>query len=318
MLFKHKHLLNELRQNGRSARAEILSVTTVGGGGHLRSHRSSDEDLSGGWMNCRLKLRVVPPNRAELPFEATVLTRLHTLKFEGGSVPVWYDPEDHGKVAVDYEADLQEHMHHRAESDRLAHRYDQRLGLAWTPVAGVLLPVAVTMKAGKGRLTATGRLGDLLADRTGAAVESVRGRAADFLPRLAPDWFARHDLHVEEPYGDVPPAATAEDAAGAALAVAVALVSLLGGHLVRTDVAVTGGLAPTGDLLPVTGLKDRLAAAKRGYAEHLVLPARHKPDLAQMGERRLSGLEFALAPTLDEALRSALARRPLKGYLPPA
>ena len=318
MFFKHKHLLEELRQNGRRATAEILSTTTMGSGGSVRSVWSSDQDLSTGWMDCRMKLRVVPKNRGELPFEATVLTRIHTLKLQGGQVPVWYDPEDHSKVVVDYEADLQAKIHYQAESDRLAHRYDTRLGMAWTPVGGVLLPVEATLKPGKGRLTTTGQLGKLVNGQAESALSYVRAHADVLLPRVDAAWFARYDICFEEPYGDVPPGVDAEEAATAGAALAVALVSLLAGRVVRSDVAVTGSLTSTGALEPVSSLGERAYAAKETYATHLVAPAGNEKDVREMPQRRRQSVEFVFVPTLDEAFHAVLGKHPIKGFSLPA
>ncbi|WP_042435762.1 S16 family serine protease [Streptacidiphilus anmyonensis] len=318
MLFKHTNQLHRLREHGRSAAAEILSVKTVGGGNHLRAMWAPDEDLTAAWMDCWMHLRVVPRNPGEPPFEATVLTRIHTLPLQGGSVPVWYDPADHAKVVVDYEADVQGKMHALAHADLLGHRYDQRLGMAWTPVAGELLPVAVMVQAGRGRVKASGRLGALFGATAEAAVAAVRGRAAQVLPQLAPDWFARHDVTVEEPYGDIPPHATPEDAAGAGLAIAAGLVSLLGGHLTRAEVALTGALAADGALQPVTGFHEREDAARKGYATHLVAPAGNGSDAAHAQAQQRKGLELTFAPDLESALRAALARHALKTFTPPA
>ncbi|WP_037606976.1 S16 family serine protease [Streptacidiphilus rugosus] len=314
MFFKHKHLLNELRRDGRSATAEILSIKTVGSGSSIRAVWASDTDLSSGWTDCSMKLRVVPEDRAELPFEASVLTRVHTMKLQGGHVPVWYDPADHSRVVVDYEADLREKVHLSADLDRLAHRYDQRLGMVWTPVADTLLPVAVMLTPGRGRVTATGALGVVLQHDAETAVAAVRALAGLLLPQLPADWFARHDLRIDEPYGDVPPGATAEDVAGAALAVAVAVVSLLSGRIARAEVAVTGGIAATGEVLPVTATKSRARATRKGYSTVLVLPAGNEADAA----RKEQGLEFSLVATLPEAVRATLGKHALKGFVPPA
>jgi ATP-dependent Lon protease len=275
---------------------------------------AADTDLSTGWTDCSMKLRVVPKDRAELPFEASVLTRVHTMKLQGGQVPVWYDPADHSRVVVDYEADLREKMHLSADLDRLAHRYDQRLGMVWTPVADTLLPVAVMLTPGRGRVTATGALGAMLQGEAETAVAAVRAHAGQLLPLLPPDWFARHDLRIDEPYGDVPPGATAEDVAGAALAVAVAVVSLLSGRIARAEVAVTGGVAATGEVLAVSGVKTRTHATEHGYSTVLVLPAANEADAA----RKRQGLEFSLVATLPEAVRAVLGKHPLKGFVPPA
>jgi ATP-dependent Lon protease len=185
-------------------------------------------------------------------------------------------------------------------------------------VAGELLPVAVMVQRGRGKVTAAGRLGALFGATAEAAVAAVRGRAARLLPQLAPDWFAHHDVTVEEPYGDIPPRTTPEDAAGAGLAIAAGLVSLLGGHLVRAEVALTGVLTADGALQPVTGFHEREDAARKGYATHLVAPAGNGSDTAHAQAQQRKGLELAFAADLDAALRASLARHALKTFVPPA
>lgn len=104
MFYKHEHLEKKLREQGRSATAEILSMRTEGSGNNLHGMFAEDDDLSGQWTLARLHLRVIP--EGEPPFEATVRSRLHTFKYKGDTVPVLYDPADHDKVVVDAEADL--------------------------------------------------------------------------------------------------------------------------------------------------------------------------------------------------------------------
>ncbi|WP_035839194.1 S16 family serine protease [Kitasatospora azatica] len=325
MLFKHQHLLNELRRTGCQATAEILSVTTLGSGTNLRALWAPDEDLTSRWLDVRLKLRVVPPNPMDLPFEATVLTRAHTLKLQGGTVPVWYDPANPSRLVVDYEADLQNHQHYqeqanryRAESELLAHRYDQRPGLAWTPVAGMLLPLQVALGPGRGQIITTGPLGALLGAPAEAAVACVRAHAADVLPQLGTDWFTRHDLRFDQPYGGLPDGAGPEHAAGTAVAAAVALVSLLTGRIVRPESAVTGALSASGELVVAANLQEAAAGAKHGHATRLVAPAANEPDSHQLTAKQRQGLELVFAATLPEAVRATLAKHPVKGYTPPA
>ena len=119
MLFKHGHLEKKLREQGKKARAQILSIKTEGEGNSMRALFADDDDLTTGWFLCRLDLRVLPSG--EPPFETRVHTRLHTLKGKGDMVPVWYDPDDHDKVVVDYKADAEAVMHHSGEANRLAH-----------------------------------------------------------------------------------------------------------------------------------------------------------------------------------------------------
>lgn len=325
MLFKHKHLLEDLRAHGRKARAEILSMTTVGAGSSARATRTPDDDLTTSWTDCRMKLRVVPEDRAEEPFEAEVLTRIHTLKFKGTHVPVWYDPRDRSRIVVDYELDAQTTMSALAAAvaddgtgERLAHRYDQRPALAWTPVGTQLLPLEVICRPGGGRLAARDPLGPAAGEAGRVALDAVRASAGSLLPALRADWLAEHDLFVLLGIGNLPADAAAAQWSATGVAIAAAIVSLLGGHLVRTDVAMTGALAPDGELLPVEGFAEKTDCAVKGFARRFVVPAGNERDARAISERRRKDLEFVYASTLDEALRAVLARHQVKEFAPPA
>ena len=307
MLFKHKHLLTELRKNGRRATAEIVSIKTVGEGSSLRALWAPDEDLSSGWIDCLMRLRVTPEQSGEPPFEATAMTRVHTLKYLGSTVPVWYDPRNTAKVVVDNEAALAAEMHWMADAERLAHRHDQRLGLVWTPLGNDLLPIEVLAKPGKGRVAVKGRLDKLIGDHAAAAVEYVRVHGEEIEPDLNLGWLLRNDLHVAEPYGDVPADATVQNTASVGLAIAAAVVSQMSGCFVRTEVAVTGELTAAGELLPVRGFREKAHCAKRGYARLLVAPRANEPDLHQVSQQDRRDLRFTFAATPAEALRAALS-----------
>jgi len=103
MSFKSQHLLRKLRKTGRPATAEILWVKTIGEGKSMRALWAPDEDLNGNWVDCLLRLRVVPRAGGDPPFEATVTTRVNPLRQLGLTVPVWYNPRDTSKVALDHE-----------------------------------------------------------------------------------------------------------------------------------------------------------------------------------------------------------------------
>jgi Lon protease-like protein len=314
MLFKHKHLLSELRKNGRRGTAEIISIKTVGEGSSIRALWAPDEDLSSGWIDCLLRLRVTPEQHGEPPFEATAMTRVHPLKYLGAAVPVWYDPGNTSRVVVDYEAGPAAEMHWMADAERLAHRRDQRPGLVWTPLGSDLLPIEVLAKPGKGRFAVKGHLDKLIGEHAAAAVEYVRGHATEFAQDLDTDWLARSDLHITGPYGDVPAGLTVQDAASVGLAIAAALVSLLSGRLVRTEVAVTGALTAAGELLPVRGFREKAHCAKLGYAQLLVAPKANEPDLRQVSQQDRRDLLFAFPATPAEGIDTALARRQAKGH----
>ncbi|MGH3253413.1 MAG: S16 family serine protease [Trebonia sp.] len=314
MLFKHKHLLRELCQNGRRATAEIISVKTVGEGSSIRALWAPAEDLSDGWIDCLMRLRVIPAHDGELPFETSVMTRVHTLKYLGGTIPVWYDPGNTSKVVVADEADLTGEIQWMADAERLAHRHDQRPGLVWTPLGDGLLPIEVLAKPGKGRVTVKRHLDKLIRDHAAAAVEYLRSHAAEVAPDLDPDWLARNDLHIGEPNGDVPADLTAQNAGSAGLAIAAALVSLMSGRNVRTEVAVTGVLTPAGELLPVRGFREKAHCAKRCYAQFLVAPKANEPDVYQVSQQDRRDLQLVFAVTPAEALHTALTKHPTKGH----
>jgi hypothetical protein len=126
MLFKHGHLEKQLRESGRSATAEILSIKTEGSGNNMRAMWADDSDLTTTWFLCRLDLRITPPG--EPPFEARVHTRLNTLKSKGDTVPVWYDPDDHDKVVVDYQADAKAEMDGMDALDQQVRELDAKWG----------------------------------------------------------------------------------------------------------------------------------------------------------------------------------------------
>ena len=127
MLFKHKHLLEELREKGRHATAEIISVQTEGGGNSMRANWAPDDDLTTTWTDCKMDLRVLPPG--ESPFEVTVHTRLHTFKWAGEKVPVWYDPGNRLRVVVDHDEDAATKMRAISDAELSLHRNHLRPGV---------------------------------------------------------------------------------------------------------------------------------------------------------------------------------------------
>jgi Lon protease (S16) C-terminal proteolytic domain len=308
MFFKQKHLLAEMRKSGRRATAEIISIKTVGGSKSIRALWAPDEDLSGSWVDCRMQLRVFPEQDGEPPFEATATTRLHALKYLGGTVPVWYTPGDTARVVVDYESGLAGEMHWMADAERLAHRHDQRPGLVWTPLGSDLLPLEVHAEPGPGRVTVGGPLEKFLGGHASAAVKYVRSNVFELAPDLGEGWFERHDLHVGQPYGDLPADLTPQHAASAGLAVAAALISAASGRPVRTDVAVTGALTQAGELLPVRGLREKAHCAKLGYAKFLVAPKANESDIHQVSQQDLRDLRLVFAASVAEALGTAVAK----------
>src|SRR5947209_5030115 len=130
-----------------------------------------------------------------------------------------------------------------SEARRRTSRPGVATGLAWTPVGGDVLFVEATAMPGKGELTITGQLGDVMRESAQAALSYVRSNTSELVPELPGDWFASHDIHIHVPAG-----ATPKDGPSAGVTMATALASLLSGRPVRSDVAMTGEITPTGQV----------------------------------------------------------------------
>ena len=132
-------------------------------------------------------------------------------------------------------------------------------GLAWTPTGGDVLFIEATAMPGSGELTITGQLGDVMKESAQAALSYVRGHGREIAPKLGEDWFAEHDIHIHVPAGAVP-----KDGPSAGVAMTVALSSLISGRPVRNDVAMTGEVTLTGQVLPIGGLEGEVAGGAAG------------------------------------------------------
>jgi ATP-dependent Lon protease len=174
-------------------------------------------------------------------------------------------------------------------------------GLAWTPVGGEVLFVEASAMQGEGRLTITGQLGDVMRESAQAALSWVRGHAKGVAPDLPDDWFATHDIHVHVPAGAVP-----KDGPSAGVAMAVALASLVSKRPVSSDVAMTGEITLTGQVLPIGGVKEKSLAAQAARIGRVLLPKRNEADVAEIPERERQGLEFIYVESIETALESAL------------
>jgi ATP-dependent Lon protease len=177
-------------------------------------------------------------------------------------------------------------------------------GLAWTPVGGDVLFIEATSMPGKGNLTITGQLGDVMKESARAALSYVRSNAAELLPDLDEDWFAHHDIHIHVPAGAIP-----KDGPSAGVAMTTALASLLSGRPVRSDVAMTGEITLTGQVLPIGGLKEKALAAQRGGIKVVIAPARNEQDIDEIPEHLRKDLEFKFVSEIGEVLEVALQRR---------
>ena len=188
-----------------------------------------------------------------------------------------------------------------AESKRRTKDPGVATGLAWTPVGGDVLFIEATSMPGSGKLTITGQLGEVMRESAQAALSWVRGHADRVAPELSEDWFAEHDLHVHVPAGAVP-----KDGPSAGIAMAVALSSLVSGRPVDSDVAMTGELTLTGQVLPIGGLKEKSLAAQRAGIKRVIVPQRNEGDVAEIPKDQLGELEFVFVDRIEQALATAI------------
>jgi ATP-dependent Lon protease len=177
-------------------------------------------------------------------------------------------------------------------------------GLAWTPVGGDVLFIEATAMPGSGKLTITGQLGDVMRESAEAALSYVRSHVATIAPDQPEDWFARHDLHIHVPSG-----ATPKDGPSAGITIATALASLLSDRCVRSDVAMTGEITLTGQVLPIGGLKEKALAAQRYGVKRVIAPALNEQDLADVPTHLRKDLTFTFVSEIDEVLAAALESR---------
>ncbi len=176
-------------------------------------------------------------------------------------------------------------------------------GLAWTEVGGELLTIEGLMMPGKGKMTVTGNLRDVMKESISAAASYVRSRAIDF--GVEPPLFEERDIHVHVPEG-----ATPKDGPSAGIAMATAVISVMTGIPVRRDVAMTGEITLRGRVLPIGGLKEKLLAALRGGIKTVLIPADNAKDLADIPDNVKSGMEIVPVSRMDEVVRRALVRVP--------
>jgi ATP-dependent Lon protease len=174
-------------------------------------------------------------------------------------------------------------------------------GLAWTPAGGDVLFVEATAMPGSGKLTITGQLGDVMRESAQAALSWVRSHYPEGIEQ---DWFARHDVHIHVPAGAIP-----KDGPSAGVTMATALYSLLSGRPVRSDVAMTGEITLTGQVLPIGGLKEKALAAQRAGVRHVIAPARNAQDADELPAHLRRDLALHFVARVDEVLEIALAPR---------
>jgi ATP-dependent Lon protease len=174
-------------------------------------------------------------------------------------------------------------------------------GLAWTEVGGQVLSTEASLMAGKGRLTLTGKLGDVMQESAQAAMSYVRSRTSQLgLPR---DFYRHLDIHMHVPEGAIP-----KDGPSAGITIATAIVSALTRIPVRCDVAMTGEITLRGKVLPIGGVKEKLMAAHRVGIRTVIIPKDNEKDLADIPAEVRADLTICVVETMDEVLQAALER----------
>ncbi|MFH4434582.1 endopeptidase La [Vibrio diabolicus] len=184
-----------------------------------------------------------------------------------------------------------------------SNRIGQVTGLAWTEVGGDLLTIETQSMPGKGKLTQTGSLGDVMQESIQAAMTVVRSRAEKL--GINTDFYEKKDIHVHVPEG-----ATPKDGPSAGTAMCTALVSALTGNPVKAEVAMTGKITLRGEVLPIGGLKEKLLAAHRGGIKTVLIPKDNERDLEEIPDNVIADLEVIPVQWIDEVLKVALERDP--------
>jgi ATP-dependent Lon protease len=172
-------------------------------------------------------------------------------------------------------------------------------GLAWTESGGDVLYIEATVMKGKGQLTLTGHLGEVMKESAQAALSYVRSR--EKLLGIKPDVFSKIDIHIHVPAGAIP-----KDGPSAGITMATAIASILSGIPVRRDVAMTGEITLRGRVLPIGGLKEKILAAKRAKISTVILPQRNEKDIEEIPKHLLRGVTLVFAKTMDDVLKGAL------------
>ncbi|EKF9173728.1 endopeptidase La [Vibrio cholerae] len=184
-----------------------------------------------------------------------------------------------------------------------SNRIGQVNGLAWTEVGGDLLTIETQSMPGKGKLTQTGSLGDVMQESIQAAMTVVRSRAEKL--GINPDFYEKKDIHVHVPEG-----ATPKDGPSAGIAMCTALVSSLTGNPVKAEVAMTGEITLRGEVLPIGGLKEKLLAAHRGGIKTVLIPKDNERDLEEIPDNVIADLQVLPVQWIDEVLKVALEQDP--------
>jgi ATP-dependent Lon protease len=180
-------------------------------------------------------------------------------------------------------------------------------GLAFTPVGGDVLFIEATAMPGEGKLIVTGQLGEVMRESAQAALSWVRGHWHELA--LDRDWFEDKDVHIHVPAGAVP-----KDGPSAGITMAVALVSLAVGKPVSEDVAMTGEITLTGQVLPIGGLREKVLAAQRAGLKTVILPRENEGDLEDLPKDVRKSMTFVPVDTVDEVIEAALQKADVRAF----
>jgi ATP-dependent Lon protease len=175
-------------------------------------------------------------------------------------------------------------------------------GLAFTPVGGDVLFIEATAYPGKGRLTITGQLGEVMQESAQAALSWVRSHAEEI--GAEPAWFTEHDVHIHVPAGAVP-----KDGPSAGVTMATAIASLIRGEPVSEDVGMTGEITLTGQVLPIGGVREKVLAAQRAGLKRVILPHENEPDLEELPAETKRELTFVLVDSIEQVFDAAFDGR---------
>jgi ATP-dependent Lon protease len=176
-------------------------------------------------------------------------------------------------------------------------------GLAFTAAGGDVLFIEATAYPGKGRLTVTGQLGDVMHESAQAALSWVRSHAETL--GVEPQWFADHDVHIHVPAGAIP-----KDGPSAGITMATAIASLVRGERVSDDVGMTGEITLTGQVLPIGGIREKTLAAERAGLKRVIVPRENEPDLEELPPETKEALDFVLVDSIDDVFRAAFDGKP--------
>ncbi len=209
--------------------------------------------------------------------------------------------ENKDRIAVD-SGDLEDFLgkaKYKDEDKELTNQVGIVRGLAWTSVGGDTLEVEVNVMPGKGQLSLTGKLGDVMKESAQTALSYVRSVSDKY--DVAEDYFENHDIHLHVPEGAVP-----KDGPSAGITIATAMFSAVTEEPVRGDVAMTGEVTLRGRVLPIGGLKEKLLAANDAGMKRVLVPAANEPDVVELSSEITEGMEILYVKTMDDVLKGAL------------